>query len=429
MSLLLSINNKYFFKSAVALFSCAFLLLDGQVAALASKPAGQPLPIAGTSSCPSLNGVDQVMVRLMNKFKISAGELAVSKNGKIVYSKAFGFADKEHKIPTKTANLFRIASCSKPITAVAIMSLVEQGKLGLEDKALDILADMKPPAGEPFDERLQQITVRQLLEHNSGFSNEDGDPQFSFLKIAAHKYNLPQPASAEAIVRYRFTRPLERAPLTKHEYSNFGYNVLGRIIEHKTGMNYENYVRKNILEPAGITDMVIGRVRAKDKLDAEVYYDDGEQGERNWSVYADELMRVAPSYGSGYTMESMDAHGGWLATAEDLVKFCAASDGSNPSCRLLKPATIEIMTDAPQFINPGSKKGEYYAKGWNVRSNRSEWNHSGALTWGVASLVCHLSGGVQVACVFNHLPVQLGGFFHELDSTVVAAVRQRQKDL
>ena len=205
--------------------------------------------------------------------------------------------------------------------------------------------------------------------------------------------------------------------------------MLGRIIEHKTGVKYEDYVKKNILEPAGITDLIIGHVRPKDLLDTEVYYDDAHQGNEGWSVYADELTPVAPSYGSTYIMEAMDSHGGWLATAEDLVRFCAAADGSNPKCRLLKPETIETMTAAPEVADTGRKKGTYYAKGWDVLPSRQEWNHSGALTWGVSSYVCHLPGGVQVACVFNHLPSELARFIQALPEAFLPILRSHQKNL
>lgn len=407
------------------LLALAFCCFDAQdVSALTRDSSPAVLPVSGKCASPQLNALDQAMTGLMKKYKISAGELAVGKNGKITYSKAFGFSDKERKIPTKTTNLFRLASCSKPITAVTIMTLVEQGKLKLDDKALDILSDMKPPDKEPFDARINQITVRQLLEHNSGFSNKNDDPQFAFLRAAAFKYHESPPASPQSIVRYRLTQPLDRNPGTKHEYSNFGYNMLGRIIEHKTGAPYEDYVKKNILAPAGITDMVIGKARLKDKLDSEVYYDDGDPDDTGWSIYSDEPLPVARSYGS-YGMEAMDSHGGWLATAEDLVKFCSAADGSNPGCKLLKPSTIKIMTAAPEVKAP-EKKGNYYAKGWDVFPARGEFKHSGALTWGVSSYVCHMPGDVQVACVFNHLP-STGDFFPALEEAIFPVIRNFAK--
>jgi N-acyl-D-amino-acid deacylase len=390
-----------------------------------AKAQPEKLPVTGTPGSVKLNRLAPAVLKLMHKHKITAAEVAVSKNGEIVYSTAFGFSDKEHKTATKPTDLFRIASCSKPITAVTILTLVEQGKLRLDDKVADILKDLKPPDGEPFDKRIDLVTVRQLLEHTSGFSNADGDPQFSLLRVAPHQYGLPLPASAESIVRYRLSQPLNRDPGTKYEYSNFGYNVLGRVIERKTGEGYESYVKKNILAPAGISDMVIGRVRPKDRLPNEVYFDDAGLGGEGWSIYADELKMVPVSYGSLFIMEAMDSHGGWLASAEDLVRFCAAADGSNPKCQLLKPHTIEIMTEPPEVQSPdANKRPNYYAKGWDVNPKLGEWNHSGALTWGTSTYVCHMPDGVQVACVFNHLPYPIGKYFTEMANTILPLVRR-----
>ena len=368
------------------------------------------------------------MVQIMQKWKISAAQLAIGKDGAPVYSKSFGFADRERTRPVEPTNLFRIASCSKPITAVAVMLLIEQGKLSLDERALDILSDFKPDAKTFADPQMEQITVRQLLEHTSGFSNKNGDPQFVSLRVAAQAIHQLPPASAQAIIRYRLAKPLDRLPGTQYEYSNFGYNLLGRVIEKKTGEKYETFVQENLLKPAGITDMVIGKTRASAQLSNEVYYDDVGLGGQAWSIYNDEPQLVTISYGAGYSLEAMDSHGGWLATAEDLVKFIAATDGSNPKCQLLMPENLKIMTAPPEVTDPSRKDG-YYAKGWSVSSKRDEWSHTGALTFGVASFICRLPNGIQIACVFNHLPENYPIFFSKLRKAIVPIVTAHKRDL
>ena len=429
---------------AVGFLSTSF----GGQASAAAKKEHMNLPVTSRSGLDlsklkssKLDSLDRIMLETMKSNDIYAGQLAVAKHGQLVYSKAFGFSDKEHKVDTSCDTLFRIASSSKPITAVAIMTLVQQGKLKVDDKALDILKDYKPAAGEPFDPKLQTVTVRQLLEHTSGFSNEKGDPQFEYLRLAAQKYSLPQPASAQAIVRYRLTKPLDRDPATKYEYSNFGYNMLGRIIEKVSGEDYETYVKKNVLTPAGATNMVLGHTRLVEMSPREVFYDDRGIGDRGWSVYAAEPEQVAASYGSSFSQEAMDAHGGWLATAEDLVKFVAAADGSNSTCRLLNPETISLML-APPEVAPAEhskqskqskqnkkKSGSYYAKGWNFVPKTGQWAHSGALTFGTSSFVCHLGDGIQVAAVFNHLPENYGKFFGGMQPKIVDAVEKRKSKI
>ncbi len=421
-------------------FFCASLLAspiftqgNSQAAFAAPKREKISLPVTSRTGLESskLAKLDDLMLKVMKANDIYAGQLAVSKNGKLVYSKAFGFADKEHKVDTTCDSLFRIASSSKPITAVAIMTLVQQGKLTVEDKALDILKDYKPAAGEPFDPKLQTITVRQLLEHTSGFSNEKGDPQFEYLRLAAQKYSLPQPASPQAIVRYRLTKPLDRDPATKYEYSNFGYNMLGRIIEKVSGEDYETYVKKNVLRPAGADAMTLGRTRLVEMSPLEVFYDDRGIGDKGWSVYAAEPEQVTASYGSSFSQEAMDAHGGWLARAEDLVKFVAAADGSNTSCKLLTPDTLKLMLAPPEVapVKTKKKSGSYYAKGWNFVPKTGQWAHSGALTFGTASFVCHLADGVQVAAVFNHLPENFPKFFEEMQPKIIDFVEKRKSKI
>jgi N-acyl-D-amino-acid deacylase len=186
-----------------------------------------------------------------------------------------------------------------------------------------------------------------------------GDPQFEYLRLAAQKYSLPQPASPQAIVRYRLTKPLDRDPATKYEYSNFGYNMLGRIIEKVSGEGYETYVKKNVLSPAGANSMALGHTRLVEMSPLEVFYsDDRGIGDRGWSVYAAEPEQVAASYGSSFSQEAMDAHGGWLATAEELTKFVAAADGSNSNCKLLNPETISLMLAPPEVAPAKRKKQE-----------------------------------------------------------------------
>ncbi|CAN5508739.1 hypothetical protein BH11CYA1_BH11CYA1_14420 [soil metagenome] len=417
--------------SASVLAMSAPIVGTNQAAYAASGKTEMKLPVnsRGTITASKLDDLDAIMLKVMKENGIWAAQLAVSKNGKLAYSKAFGFSDQEHKVQTSCDSLFRIASSSKPITAVAIMTLVQQGKLSVEDKALDILKDFKPPVGEPFDPKLQTITVRQLLEHTSGFSNEKGDPQFEYLRVAAQKYSLPQPASPQAIVRYRLTKPLDRDPATKYEYSNFGYNMLGRIIEKVSGEDYEAFVKKNILQPAGASAMTLGRTRQIEMSPLEVFYDDKGIGGRAWSVYAAEPEQVSSSYGASFSQEAMDAHGGWVARAEDLVKFIAAADGSNSACKLLNEDTVKLMLAPPQVAPLKSSKKKvtsYYAKGWNFDTKSGQWCHSGALTFGTSSFVCHLADGVQVAAVFNHLPENYPKFFGKMQPKIINAVDKRK---
>ncbi len=193
---------------------------------------------------------DREMESFMEARKIPGGSLAVVKNRRLVYARGYGWADREKQVSASATSLLRIASISKPITAVAVLKLVEEGKLALNARAFDIV---RLPAilenGRAPDERLKTITIRQLLQHTGGWDREKSfDPMFRS-KLIAEKTRTPPPASAEAVIRYMLGQPLDFDPGTRYAYSNFGYCVLGRVIEQVSGLSYEKLVRTRILAP------------------------------------------------------------------------------------------------------------------------------------------------------------------------------------
>lgn len=216
---------------------------------------------------------DREIQHFMASRRIPGGALAVVKGGRIVYARGYGWADRERRIPVRPDSLFRIASISKPVTAAAVLRLVEQRRLDLGAKALDFIK--LPPHleadGQP-DDRLQQITIRHLLQHTGGWDREKSfDPMFRPIRIA-EKVGAPAPASAAAVIRYMLGRRLDFDPGTRYAYSNFGYCLLGRIIETITGQPYEQFVRDQILGPLGISQMRLGATLEQHRRDGEVRY-------------------------------------------------------------------------------------------------------------------------------------------------------------
>src|SRR5262249_50095884 len=152
---------------------------------------------------------------------------------------------------------FRIASSTKPITAVAVLRVVEQSRLHLEDRAFEILHDLTPAAGTAPDPRLRSITIRHFLAHSRGAPNAAGDPQTDTLRSAADAFHHPRPATNVDIIRYMMGQPLASTPGTEHVYSNLGYNILGRVIEHQTKLSYGDAARQLVLQPAGVKRMAL----------------------------------------------------------------------------------------------------------------------------------------------------------------------------
>jgi N-acyl-D-amino-acid deacylase len=386
---------------AIALGAALFL-----VASLAqAQPSEEKLSITGRAN-PNLSSFDDLMLSFLRDHKVPGGALAVTRQGKLVYARGFGFADVQNKEPVRPQALFRIASLSKPITAVAILQLVEQGKLKLDDNAFDLLAtEPHLEADAKFDERLRQITIQQLLNHTAGWDRDlSFDPMFRSVTIA-ETLGTPPPAQPPHIIRYMLGRPLDFAPGQRYAYSNFGYCILGRIIERLAGQSYENHVRDTTLRPLGIRTMQIGHTLPPARAPGEVhYYAANDRPAR--AVVGAPGQPVPQPYGAWY-LEAMDAHGGWIASAPDLVKFAAAFD-TPESCRLLKMQSITQMfarPPGPAGHDPdGKPKAAYYACGWMVRpvGNAGQANtwHTGQLA-GTSTLLVRRHDGLDWAVLFN----------------------------
>ena len=228
-------------------------------------------PLAAAAAAPAgAEGLAAFMAGFMKQWEIPAVSLAVARDGRLVHASAHGFADLAGTAPATPRHRFRIASSSKPITAVAVMKLVEQKRLRLEDRPFAILAGFGPPAGATTDPRLATITVRHLLEHSGGFDSTKVDPQFDLLRVAAEAFGRPPPATPADLVGYMMGQTLAFDPGTKYLYSNLGYNALGRVIEVVTGLPYATFVTEQVLAPAGARQIALGRTRPRDRLADEV---------------------------------------------------------------------------------------------------------------------------------------------------------------
>jgi N-acyl-D-amino-acid deacylase len=251
---------------------------------------------------------------------IPAGELAVMKDGRLVLERGYGHADRAGKLPLPADAPFRLASLSKPITAAAIWKLIRGGKLKPDTRLLEVLA-VRPPRGRRRDPRWHDITIGHLLRHQGGWDREKAfDPMFRPLQIA-EALGKPAPAGAEDIVRYMAGQPLQFDPGARTAYSNFGYCLLGRVIERVSGRKYIDYVRDEVLAPAGARGVELARTLPPARNPREPFYADPEMG-RN-ALRPDSRERVPAPDGTFY-IEAMDAHGGLIASAADYARFLSA---------------------------------------------------------------------------------------------------------
>ncbi len=388
--------------STYPIIFCAFLFLWSPQARGNSENRPTTLPVTG-QAFPALEPFDDLMASFVSQHRIPGASLAVAKNGRLVYARAFGHANREQGEPARPTSLFRIASVSKPITAVAILQLVEQGKLKLTDPAFAIL-NLQPPEGQQINRDLNGITVYHLLTHTAGFDREKSfDPMFRPIAIA-RLLNADPPATTEHIIRYMLPRQLDFPPGERYAYSNFGYCVLGRIIEKVSGQSYEDYVNDHVLKPLGITTMRIGHSLQKDRFPNEVAYYTQKDSTGNAVLGPDRGKPVALPYGTWYH-EALDAHGGWIASASDLVRFGAAFNDPD-HCTILKKDSISLMFQRPPglagYTTEGKPKEVFYALGWSVRPAGNSINtwHNGLLP-GTASLLVRRHDGLTWAVLFN----------------------------
>lgn len=306
--------------------------------------------LLGTLACGQSAGPD-ALASFMEEFRPPGFSFAIAKHGKLLHHSALGYANLEKQEKLTTSHRFRIASVSKPITAVAIFLLIEQKKLKLDDPVFG-------PRGIVAGQEDEGITIEHLLTHTAGgWANRTRDPMFQ-----KNDYDHAR------LIKWTLDNiPPDNRPGEIYAYSNFGYCLLGRVIEKISGQSYETFVRENILKPSGSEGMFVTR------------------GTKEVSYYTDDKPDT-------YDMNvpRMDSHGGWIGTPMEMLKFAMSVDGFPEPKDLLTADSIEKMT---------ASEGIYkdYACGWNVNQHGNYW-HSGSLPGLTSLMVRTRSGYCWAAC-------------------------------
>jgi len=312
--------------------------------------------------------VDQNVAAFMSKYNIPGMSLAITLNEKLVYVQAYGKSDVEDNQNATTNNLYRISSLSKQITSAAIMKLIDQGKIHMEDKVFGTGAILGTDYGsQPYATNITNINVGELLHHTQG-----GWPDNSTDPLGQN----PSFTIAQTISWGLDNVPLLQNPGTPNSYyySHFGYSILGRVIEKITGMSYTQAVQSLILQPSGITDMAIAGNTLADRLPNEVKYYDANNAQYSFNI------------------SRMDAANGWLATATDLARFLVHVDGQS-SETILSPAAMGIMTT-------GSVANPNYGCGWQL-NQYNIWHHGLLPGTGTSQAITTQSGNFNYVLLCN----------------------------
>jgi CubicO group peptidase (beta-lactamase class C family) len=390
--------------SSWAVVALSMTLLDEKPKEQPSGPSSvihqDSVPISGLIES-SMEPFRSEMSKLMLEHQVPGASLAVARHGKVVFANAFGYADVSTKELVLPESLFRIASISKPITAVAILQLVERGELKLEDRVVDRLRvpfAWATRLDAPVDDRWNQITIENLLQHRGGWDRDQSfDPMFAATRFAK-ELSIPSPPGTWGTITAMMKTKLDHDPGSKYAYSNFGYCLLGRIIESVTGETYEGYVTKNVLKPMGVQGMRVGHTLLEERLPNEVRYYHAASGS---SVFQSNLGESVPSPYGAWHLESMDAHGGWIASATDLAKFGSAFDVPE-TCPILSPSMIAMMLNRSTPTSETENRRSY-SLGWmNVKLANGEFNHwhTGSLP-GTSSILIRRNDGLTLVALCN----------------------------
>jgi serine beta-lactamase-like protein LACTB len=310
--------------------------------------------------------IEKMIAEEMEKNSIPGVAVAIAKDGKLIYSKGFGFADLENKVPFTAQTVSRIGSISKTFTALAAMQLVEQGKLNLDAEVQTYVPT--------FPKKSAPITIRQLLCHQSGIRHykPGGNEMLSNIHYVTVE-------SALAIFK---DDPLLNEPGEKYSYTTYGYNLLSRAVETASGESFTDYVQKHIVDPLGLKQ-----------------------------TYFDNRIKIIPGRAHFYTratnfspvinVPQVDQSnkwggGGLLSTVEDLIKYGVSYDSE----KLAKRGTIEQMWTS-QKTKAGNPTA--YGLGWNIATDQGKRRveHSGGSMGATSILTKYPEQGLIIAALVN----------------------------
>jgi N-acyl-D-amino-acid deacylase len=335
-------------------------------------------------AAPGTEALDKAVVGIMKRHGIPGGALAIARDGKLLVARGYGSADLERGGVVQPDTLFGIASLSKTITAAAVLKLVEQGKLKLDDAAFPLLKQIKPRPGVAVDPRLHTITVRHLLHHAGGWDHAKSGEPVNWTTRLQYGRKDKTPVSPEYLIAEAMSLRLDFDPGIDSKYSNFGYIVLGEVIEKASGRSYESYVHEHVLKPAGVLGAKLHPLNAGYFKNEARRYVAGQESE-------------LPPWRQKYS----DAAGGWTASAVDLARLLCALDGSNGKHLLTKASRKEMLAAPPKV--PPRPNGTHVGLGWDtvVLKDKEYGYFKDGMWYGMRSFMRRQVNGVNAVLLFN----------------------------
>jgi N-acyl-D-amino-acid deacylase len=377
--------------------------------------SGEPTGCAAAGMEP----FDVAMTALLEKWHVPGGSLAVAHDGRLLFARGYGLADKPKGIRVTPVARFRLGSLAKPVAAVAILQLVAAGRFRLDDPALPLLGAYAPKTDAMIDPRIKDITVRRLLEHTAGFDRAiSGDPPFMpWADAVLDRQTAAPPPTCPMIIRDALSRHLDFDPGRRFAYSNLGYCMLGRIVERASGMPYLDYVRSRVLGPAGASHIDLGYTMRPSENEA-TYYD--FPGAVEVPAMPGVARGMVPAPYGAFAIEAMDSYGGLIGSPAEYLRFMLAIDGQRG------PALLDSNSQKEMLARPDSAdtaRPIYYGLGMSVRAlpdGTKNWWHEGTQP-GMEAFGLRTAIGHSWVVAFNSRPRDGSAFWLDIDRSLWAA--------
>lgn len=333
------------------------------------------------SEIEELAGLDKKVKSFMRQWQIKGASLSIMRNDSLLYSKGYGWADEQKGIEMEPKHILRMASVSKLITAVGIMVLQERDSLSIKDTVFGPSGILNDSLfnGLIKDKNYHKITIEHLLRHQGGFPR---DPLFSSRDVMT-QLRLDYAPEKEDFYKVVLNRPVRFEPGTWQRYSNFGYLLLSDIIEKVSGKPYEQFIKEDVLLPAGCFDMHIAGNYYEHKRENEVRYYTHEGDGKYIEEYNKSGRIVERCYG-GNNIPLLSGAGGWCGSTAELARFVAAIDGKPEVEDIISPESIAQMVE---YFDRDT-----YSLGWNDTTPEKGWSRTGTLA-GTSALIKYFPDG------------------------------------
>lgn len=380
-----------------------------------------PAEVSDGEEVPELAHFDTTMMNFMAERNIPDGQLAITYGGRLVLARAYTH-NSSH--PTSIHSRYRVASVSKPLTSTLVHRAQQDGLLTVND-TIGMYLDLTALPGQTPDSRLADVSIRQMLQHLGGFGDPGQygfDPVFNDFAVA-NAIGDGYPVLKTHIQQFMNGRDLIHEPGTTYAYSNYGYMLVGMILEKVTGLSYGAYADQ-IMNPIGIFD-----ARQSRSQEHRLYADEAHYFSAGMAPNViDNSGGIVPVQYGGLNSENNSSYGGWTISAVEIVRWLSNLDDPDSADALLNAGQISQMFGQPENQTQPYITGDaYYGSGWAVRdygaNNYNTW-HSGGLP-GTMTYAVRLLTGLTYMVAFNHRnETGQGNWYGDIDSQMATAIGQ-----